>query len=169
MKELIRHILKEQNEGLKERFIKSANKMVYIIETHVESNLITNIEIENIMFDEKYSEISGDLIITSWCEDPDILEFIRTLKMVDKEIEKVLTLMPQTAKYYFTQASIPRAMPADVLADKANSFGLTGKIFEDVQKALEDALLHAHKDDLILVCGSVFLVGEVNVASMKKN
>jgi hypothetical protein len=90
MKELIRHILKEQNEGLKERFIKSANKMVYIIETHVESNLITNIEIENIMFDEKYSEISGDLIITSWCEDPDILEFIRTLKMVDKEIEKVL-------------------------------------------------------------------------------
>jgi hypothetical protein len=90
MKESIRKILKEQNEGLKERFIKSANKMVYIIETHVGSNLITNIEIENIIFDEKYKEISGDLIITSWCEDPDILEFIRTLKMVDKEIEKVL-------------------------------------------------------------------------------
>lgn len=90
MKETIRKILKEQNEGLKERFIKSANKMVYIIETHVGSNLITNIEIENIIFDEKYNEISGDLIITSWCEDPDILEFIRTLKMVDKEIEKVL-------------------------------------------------------------------------------
>ena len=90
MKELIRNILKEQNEGLKERFIKSANKMAYIIETHVGSNLITNIEIENIIFDEKYKEISGDLIITSWCEDPDILEFIRTLKMVDKEIEKVL-------------------------------------------------------------------------------
>jgi hypothetical protein len=89
MKELIRNILKE-NEGLKERFIKSANKMAYIIETHVGSNLITNIEIENIIFDEKYKEISGDLIITSWCEDPDILEFIRTLKMVDKEIEKVL-------------------------------------------------------------------------------
>jgi hypothetical protein len=90
MKKTIRKILKEQNEGLKERFIKSANKMVYIIETHVGSNLITNIEIENIIFDEKYKEISGDLIITSWCEDPDILEFIRTLKMVDKEIEKVL-------------------------------------------------------------------------------
>jgi hypothetical protein len=90
MKELIKNILKEQNEGLKERFIKSANKMAYIIETYVGSNLITNIEIENIIFDEKYKEISGDLIITSWCEDPDILEFIRTLKMVDKEIEKVL-------------------------------------------------------------------------------
>jgi len=87
----------------------------------------------------------------------------------DKEIEKVLTLMPQTAKYYFTQASIPRAMPADVLAEKAKSLGLTGKIFEDVQMALEDALLHAHKDDLILVCGSVFLVGEVDVARLKKN
>ena len=90
MKETIRKILKEQNESLKERFIKSANKMVYIIETHVGSNLITNIEIENIMFDEKYTEISGDLIITSWCEDPDILEFTRMLKLVDDEIEKVL-------------------------------------------------------------------------------
>ena len=90
MKELIRNILKEENDGLKERFIKSAKKMVYIIETHVESNLITNIEIENIIFDEKYKEISGDLVITSWCEDPDILEFIRTLNEVDNEIEKVL-------------------------------------------------------------------------------
>jgi hypothetical protein len=91
MKETIRKILKEQNESLKERFIKSANKMVYIIETHVGSNLITNIEIENIIFDEKYNEISGDLIITSWCEDPDIVEFTNTLKMADKEIEKVLS------------------------------------------------------------------------------
>ena len=90
MRQNIRQILKEQNEGLKERFIKSANKMVYIIETHVGSNLITNIEIENIIFDEKYNEISGDLIITSWCEDPDILEFTRMLKLVDDEIEKVL-------------------------------------------------------------------------------
>jgi dihydrofolate synthase / folylpolyglutamate synthase len=87
----------------------------------------------------------------------------------DKEIDKVLSLMPQTAKYYFTQASIPRAMPADVLAEKAKSCGLTGKIFSDVQLALDDALLHAQKDDLILVCGSVFLVGEVDTARLKKN
>ena len=90
MRQNIRQILKEQNEGLKERFIKSANKMAYIIETHVGSNLITNIEITNIIFYEKYKEISGDLIITSWCEDPDILEFTRMLKLVDDEIEKVL-------------------------------------------------------------------------------
>jgi dihydrofolate synthase/folylpolyglutamate synthase len=87
----------------------------------------------------------------------------------DKEIDKVLNLMPQTAKYYFTQASIPRAMPAYVLAEKAKSFGLDGKIFDDVHKALVDALLHAQKDDLILVCGSVFLVGEVDPLIAKKN
>ena len=90
MKETIRKILKEQNESLKERFIKSANKMVYIIETHVGSNLITNIEIENIIFDEKYKEISGDLIITSWHEDPDLLEFTQQLRRVDNELDKVL-------------------------------------------------------------------------------
>jgi hypothetical protein len=64
--------------------------MVYIIETHVGSNLITNIEIENIIFDEKYNEISGDLIITSWHEDPDLLEFTQQLRRVDNELDKVL-------------------------------------------------------------------------------
>jgi hypothetical protein len=90
MKDVITKILKEEGGDLKDRFIKSANKIVYILETHVGSNLITNIEIENIMFDEKYTEISGDLLITSWCEDPDLLEFTKMLKLVDGEIEKVL-------------------------------------------------------------------------------
>jgi dihydrofolate synthase/folylpolyglutamate synthase len=87
----------------------------------------------------------------------------------DKEIDKVLSLMPQTAKYYFTQAHIPRAIPAEFLAEKARSFSLTGKSFNDVHLALDEALIHALKDDLILVCGSVFLVGEVDAARLKKN
>lgn len=87
----------------------------------------------------------------------------------DKEIEKVLSLMPQNAKYYFTQANIPRAIEAELLAEKAASFSLTGKSFDDVHLALEDALNHAHNDDLILVCGSVFLVGEVDAGRLKKN
>jgi dihydrofolate synthase/folylpolyglutamate synthase len=77
--------------------------------------------------------------------------------------------MPQTAKYYFTQAHIPRAIPAEFLAEKARSFSLTGKSFNDVHLALDEALIHALKDDLILVCGSVFLVGEVDAARLKKN
>ena len=79
----------------------------------------------------------------------------------DKEIADVLALLPVHASYYFTQAQIPRALDAAVLQEKAAGFGLQGHVFADVNKALQDALSHAHKDDLILICGSVFLVGEV--------
>jgi dihydrofolate synthase/folylpolyglutamate synthase len=80
----------------------------------------------------------------------------------DKDIDKVLALLPKTARYYFTQAQIPRALSADELAAKAASLGLEGEVFLNVNIALQKALSLAGKNDLILVCGSVFLVGEVN-------
>ncbi len=79
----------------------------------------------------------------------------------DKEVEKVLALLPKDAGYYFTKAHIPRALPETDLQQKAALFNLTGNCFENVNAAIADALQHATKDDLVLVCGSVFLVGEV--------
>ena len=79
----------------------------------------------------------------------------------DKEIDKVLQLMPKEASYYFTRAQIPRALPEDVLLQKANNAGLEGQSYADVNTALKDALSRSTRDDLILVCGSVFVVGEV--------
>jgi dihydrofolate synthase/folylpolyglutamate synthase len=80
----------------------------------------------------------------------------------DKEIEKILALLPKTAHYYFTQANIPRALDAESLMHKAESFGLNGKGYDNVNSALKDAKAKAAKNDLIIVCGSVFLVGEVD-------
>src|SRR6187431_601437 len=82
----------------------------------------------------------------------------------DKEIDTVLSLLPHSANYYFTQAHIPRALPAETLKEKAGEFNLKGKVIPDVNEAIKEARSKAHKDDLILVCGSVFLVGEVNIA-----
>ncbi len=79
----------------------------------------------------------------------------------DKEIDKVLALLPKHATYYFTKAQIPRALNETVLMEKAVHYNLQGKPFAEVNTAVQAALTHAHKDDLILVCGSVFLVGEV--------
>ncbi len=81
----------------------------------------------------------------------------------DKKIESVLQLLPSTAHYYFTQAQIPRALPSAQLAELAAGFQLHGKIYPDVNSALMEALSHAHADDLVLVCGSVFVVGEVKI------
>ena len=82
----------------------------------------------------------------------------------DKEVEKILSFLPKEATYYFTKAQIPRAMPEDELAIKASKVGLNGATYSEVNNALHAALQHAHKDDLILICGSVFLVGEVNTS-----
>ncbi len=79
----------------------------------------------------------------------------------DKELSKVLTLLPKDANYYFTAAHIPRAIPSIELMMKAAELGLQGFQFEDVNEAIREAKKRAIHNDLIIVCGSVFLVGEV--------
>ena len=81
----------------------------------------------------------------------------------DKEIEKVLALLPKEATYYFTRAQIPRALPEAELAARATAIGLSGNAYGDVNTALQQAMHKAEKHDLILVCGSVFVVGEVSL------
>ena len=76
----------------------------------------------------------------------------------------MLALLPKNAVYYFTKAQIPRALPEDELMEKAKNTGLKGNSFPGVNDALQFAVQHAHPDDLIIVCGSVFLVGEVNMS-----
>lgn len=79
----------------------------------------------------------------------------------DKDIDKVLSLLPKNAHYYFTNAHIPRALPHAQLKEKADGFGLHGESYDTVNEAMHIALQHASDDDVIIVCGSVFVVGEV--------
>ncbi len=79
----------------------------------------------------------------------------------DKEIDKALQLLPKNATYYFTKAAIPRALDQSLLQQQAGSFGLIGNAYPSVSTAFAAAKLHAGKDDLILVCGSVFVVAEL--------
>ena len=79
----------------------------------------------------------------------------------DKDIAGVLALLPIEAVYYFTKASIPRAMAEHQLMQMATFFGLNGAAYEDVPTALAEARMYADKDDLIFVGGSTFVVAEV--------
>ena len=81
----------------------------------------------------------------------------------DKEIEPVMKLLPSYANYYFTKAQIPRALNEISLQQIGSKFGLNGHHFSDVNAALQNAISKATDKDLILVCGSVFLVGEVTL------
>jgi dihydrofolate synthase/folylpolyglutamate synthase len=79
----------------------------------------------------------------------------------DKEIDRVLDLLPKKAHYYFTKAPIPRALDEKILMQEANKKSLFGNCFPAINEAVQSALHHAKENDLVLVCGSVFVVGEV--------
>lgn len=79
----------------------------------------------------------------------------------DKEVDKVLGIFPPAATYYFTKAPLPRALDEKELAEMAHAHGLRGHDYPTVQQAFRAAKQHAHEDDLILVCGSFFIVAEV--------
>jgi dihydrofolate synthase/folylpolyglutamate synthase len=79
----------------------------------------------------------------------------------DKDITSVIAMMPKEATYYFTNASIPRAMPANELMRKASDFGLQGAAYPSVKEALEAAKKSASSDDFIFVGGSTFIVAEI--------
>jgi dihydrofolate synthase / folylpolyglutamate synthase len=79
----------------------------------------------------------------------------------DKDVSGVLSLLPSQAHYYFTRAQIPRALPEQELAVQAGAAGLKGLPYPTVAEALAAAKNHARAKDLVVVCGSVFVVGEV--------
>ena len=79
----------------------------------------------------------------------------------DKEIEKVLCQFPKNANYYFTKAQNPRALSEDELQKMAIEFDLKGETFPGVNLALKSVMTKASTDDLIVVCGSVFVIAEV--------
>ncbi len=81
----------------------------------------------------------------------------------DKDIDQVLSLLPKNATYYFTKAQIPRALEENALQDLAKQQQLTGNTYSNVNKAINNALQTASVNDLIIVCGSVFLVGEIDM------
>ena len=90
----------------------------------------------------------------------------KTLRVVfgmvnDKEIDAVLAIMPKEATYYFTQASIRRALPCEQMKEKAATHGLDGTPHPTVREALQAAQADASPDDLIFIGGSCFIVADL--------
>jgi dihydrofolate synthase/folylpolyglutamate synthase len=80
----------------------------------------------------------------------------------DKDITSVLELLPNNAHYYFTNAHIPRALPHAELKSLANEKNLIGESYDDVNEAISAAKNLADENDVIIVCGSFFILAEVN-------
>jgi len=79
----------------------------------------------------------------------------------DKDIGNVLRLLPDEAVYYFCKANIPRGLDAVQLQAEASESGLCGEVYPSVADAYRAALNGATEEDIVLVTGSFFTVGEV--------
>ena len=79
----------------------------------------------------------------------------------DKSWENTFKTLPKDAKYYFTRAQIPRALHQNDLQKLAGQYNLIGGAFSNVHFALKAAKQNAKALDLILITGSIYLVGEL--------
>lgn len=79
----------------------------------------------------------------------------------DKDVRGVLALLPREATYYFTQASVKRALPAGQLARLAAEAGLQGTCYPDVPSAVRAAQKESLPEDFIFVGGSSFIVADL--------
>jgi len=79
----------------------------------------------------------------------------------DKDISKILEMLPKTACYYFCKPDIPRGLEQKILMKRAKMAGLSGEAYSSVSAALKAAKKNALKEDLIFAGGSTYVVAEI--------
>ncbi len=94
--------------------------------------------------------------------------FITLGFVADKDLEGILGLMPLNAYYFITQAQIPRALDADILAEKVFSLGIKGEVKISVSQAIIDYKKIRKDGDLLFIGGSNFIVAEA-ITFFEKN
>jgi dihydrofolate synthase/folylpolyglutamate synthase len=116
-------------------------------------------------------------IILDVAHNPDGLEYLKdNLKTVengavgklhivcgfvrDKDVPAALQYFPKDAVYYFTNANVPRALPAAELKQIAHDQHILGNAYNSVDDALIEVSLKAEENDIVLITGSFFIVGE---------
>ncbi len=79
----------------------------------------------------------------------------------DKDVKTILPLLPKSARYYFTQSSVPRSMDHRELARAASAYDLSGTGHPTVEEAYRAAQQSAGPDDMIFTGGSTFVVADL--------
>jgi dihydrofolate synthase/folylpolyglutamate synthase len=101
-------------------------------------------------------EVVSQIKQTPWKNLHIILGFVD-----DKDPVGILRQFPPEALFYFTQASIPRAMDKEKLAMEALTLGIQGQVCMSPASALALAREKAEEHDMIFIGGSTFVVAEV--------
>lgn len=95
-----------------------------------------------------------------------LMELPRPLTVVlgfvnDKDTSHIFPLLPRDARYIFTNAAIPRALPARELERRAAAAGIKGEIAETVDEAVRTARAITSSGGAVFVGGSTFVVADL--------
>lgn len=122
-----------------------------------------------VILDASHNEAGIRLLVQQISQMPKSELFIILAFMKDKEPDQFLPLFPKNAHYFFTQANIPRALGFEELRTLARGYGLEGLASENVTLALEKAFQQSSSQDMIVVCGSFFIMDEAYDFMKKKS
>lgn len=87
----------------------------------------------------------------------------------DKEIDKVLDIiMPYFNKVITTNVNNQRTISSDKLKEKISDYVNEVYSIKNLEEALDFTLKISNKDDIIISCGSLYLIGEVRTLINKK-
>ena len=77
----------------------------------------------------------------------------------DKDISTLLNLLPKAEIYYFTKSSNERSIDPEILKTKFNKENT--RVCHNYKEAFNGAQKVAKQEDLVLITGSAFLIGDI--------
>lgn len=80
--------------------------------------------------------------------------------VADKDVDHILGLLPAEAKYYLSNAKIPRALPVAELEEKCRGISLDCRAFPTVEEAYLAAKKESADEDVLFIGGSTFIVAD---------
>lgn len=102
----------------------------------------------------------------------EIFDYDRLIGVVgilgDKDVDGILSeVIPLCDKVIATRPNSPRALSLDELVNKIESFNKEVIGFEKIEDAVNYSLDKANENDLVLYCGSLYMIGEVRTLLKK--
>lgn len=98
--------------------------------------------------------------INNYFKDRKIITVCSILK--DKEYEKMIDILSKISEKFITvKANTPRSLSAEELKSVIEKKGKEAIACENIEKAIEEGLRLAKEDDVILFCGSLYMIGNV--------
>ncbi|WP_432408597.1 bifunctional folylpolyglutamate synthase/dihydrofolate synthase [Wukongibacter sp. M2B1] len=87
----------------------------------------------------------------------------------DKDVDGILKeIIPLCNEVIITKPNNPRAISLDLLKEKIEALDKNVEMFEEIGKAVDRSLEISGENDLVLYCGSLYMIGDIRT-KLRKN